>query len=96
VRKPKKLPAECVTVTYELEYGSDSLQMHRDALDGGRRVLIVDDLLATGGTAAAAARMVREAGGDVAGMGFVVELTFLKGRDRLTGYDVFSLLQYDK
>src|SRR5208337_5155774 len=79
VRKPKKLPAECVTVTYDLEYGTDSLQMHRDALDGGRRVLIVDDLLATGGTAAAAARMVREAGGDVAGMGFVVELAFLKG-----------------
>jgi adenine phosphoribosyltransferase len=96
VRKPKKLPAECVTVTYDLEYGTDSLQMHRDALDGGKRVLIVDDLLATGGTAAAAARMVREAGGEVAGMGFVVELTFLKGRGRLAEYDVFSLLQYDK
>jgi len=96
VRKPKKLPAECVTVTYDLEYGSDSLQMHRDALDGGRRVLIVDDLLATGGTAAAAARMVNEAGGDVVGLGFVVELTFLKGRQRLPGLDVFSLLQYDK
>src|SRR5579862_4927008 len=96
VRKPKKLPAECVTVTYDLEYGSDSLQMHRDALDGGNRVLIVDDLLATGGTAAAAARMTREAGGEVVGMGFVVELTFLKGRDRLPDYDVFSLLQYDK
>jgi adenine phosphoribosyltransferase len=97
VRKPKKLPAECVTVTYDLEYGSDSLQMHRDALDGGgKRVLIVDDLLATGGTAAAAGRMVQEAGGEVVGMGFVVELTFLKGRDRLPGYDVFSLLQYDK
>ena len=96
VRKPKKLPAECVTVTYDLEYGSDSLQMHRDALDQGKRVLIVDDLLATGGTAAAAGRMVREAGGEVVGMGFVVELTFLKGRERLPGYDVFSLLQYDK
>jgi adenine phosphoribosyltransferase len=96
VRKPKKLPYDCVTVTYDLEYGSDSLQMHRDALDGGRRVLIVDDLLATGGTAAAAGRMVREAGGEVAGMGFVVELTFLKGRARLPEYDVFSLLQYDK
>jgi len=96
VRKPKKLPAECVTVTYDLEYGSDSLQMHRDALDGGKKVLIVDDLLATGGTAAAAARMVREAGGDVVGMGFVVELSFLKGRSRLAGYEVFSLLEYDK
>ena len=96
VRKPKKLPAECVTVTYDLEYGSDSLQMHRDAVVNGTRVLIVDDLLATGGTAAAAARMVREAGGSVAGIGFVVELTFLNGRRKLDGYDVFSLLQYDK
>ena len=96
VRKPKKLPAECVTVTYDLEYGTDSLQMHRDALDGGKRVLIVDDLLATGGTAAAAGRMVRETSGQVVGMGFVVELTFLKGRGRLAEYDVFSLLQYDK
>lgn len=96
VRKPKKLPAECVTVTYDLEYGSDSLQMHRDAVGAGTRVLIVDDLLATGGTAAAAARMVREAGGSVAGLGFVVELTFLNGRGKLAGYDVFSLLQYDK
>jgi adenine phosphoribosyltransferase len=96
IRKPKKLPAECVTVTYDLEYGTDSLQMHKDALDGGTRVLIVDDLLATGGTAAAAARMVKEAGGTVAGFGFVVELTFLNGRRKLEGYDVFSLLQYDK
>jgi len=96
VRKPKKLPAECVTVTYDLEYGTDSLQMHKDALDGGKRVLIMDDLLATGGTAAAAARMVGEAGGTVAGLGFVVELTFLNGRQKLPGFDVFSLLQYDK
>jgi adenine phosphoribosyltransferase len=96
VRKPKKLPAECVTVTYDLEYGSDSLQMHRDAVGDGTRVLIVDDLLATGGTASAAARMVREAGGSVVGLGFVVELIFLSGRRKLPGYDVFSLLQYDK
>jgi adenine phosphoribosyltransferase len=96
VRKPKKLPAECVSVTYDLEYGTDQLEMHRDALDGGKRVLIVDDLLATGGTAQAAARVVREAGGEVTGMGFVVELTFLKGRQKLAGYDVFSLLQYDR
>jgi adenine phosphoribosyltransferase len=96
VRKPKKLPAECLTVTYDLEYGSDSLQMHKDAVQSGSRVLIVDDLLATGGTAAAAARMVREAGGEVAGLAFVVELTFLNGRGKLAGYDVFSLLQYDK
>ena len=96
VRKPKKLPAECVRVTYELEYGSDCLEMHRDAVNPGTRVLVVDDLLATGGTAAAVARMVIDVGGIVAGIGFVVELTFLQGRRKLAGYDVFSLLQYDK
>jgi adenine phosphoribosyltransferase len=96
VRKPKKLPAESVSVTYDLEYGTDTLEMHKDALDDGKRVLIVDDLLATGGTAAATARMVTGLGGIVVGMGFVVELTFLHGRQKLAGYDVFSLLQYDK
>jgi adenine phosphoribosyltransferase len=96
VRKPKKLPAERVSVSYELEYGTDSLEMHKDAIDHGHRVLIVDDLLATGGTAAAAARIVGNVGGSVAGIGFVIELTFLKGRERLAGYDVFSLLKYDK
>ncbi len=96
VRKPKKLPAECVRVSYDLEYGSDCLEMHRDAVGPGTRVLIVDDLLATGGTAAAVARMVSEVGGTVAGIGFVVELTFLNGRRKLAGYDVFSLLQYDQ
>ncbi len=96
VRKPKKLPAECARVTYDLEYGTDTLEMHRDAVSAGKRVLIVDDLLATGGTAAAAARMVSELGGVVAGLGFVVELTFLNGRRKLEGHDVFSLLQYDK
>jgi adenine phosphoribosyltransferase len=96
VRKPKKLPAECVSVTYDLEYGTDTLEMHKDAVGNGHRVLIVDDLLATGGTAAAAARMVREAGGTVVGIGFVIELTFLNGRRKLDGIDVFSLLAYDK
>jgi len=96
VRKPKKLPAECVRVTYDIEYGSDSLEMHKDAVGSGCRVLIVDDLLATGGTAAATARMVREAGGTVVGICFVIELTFLNGRQKLAGHDVFSLLQYDK
>lgn len=96
VRKPKKLPAECVSVTYDLEYGSDSLEMHKDAIGKGHRVLIVDDLLATGGTAAAAARMVENVGGAVAGIGFVVELTFLNGRQKLPGHDVFSLLQYNQ
>jgi len=96
IRKPNKLPAESVTVSYDLEYGSDSLEMHKDALDGGHRVLIVDDLLATGGTAAAAARMVQNLGGTVAGIGFVIELAFLNGRKKLADFDVFSLLQYDK
>ena len=96
VRKPKKLPAATLSVTYDLEYGKDSLEMHKDAVQPGSRVLIVDDLLATGGTAAATARLVREAGGTVAGLGFVVELTFLSGRAKLPEYDVFSLLQYDK
>src|ERR1035441_8030847 len=96
VRKPKKLPAEVVGVTYDLEYGTDTLEMHKDAVGNGSRVLIVDDLLATGGTAAAAARMVGDVGGVVAGLGFVVELTFLGGRARLSGHDVFSLLAYDK
>lgn len=96
VRKPKKLPAETVSVTYDLEYGTDTLEMHKDAVAKGTRVLIVDDLLATGGTAAAAARMVESAGGQVAGVGFVVELTFLHGRTKLAGREVFSLLQYDQ
>ena len=96
VRKPKKLPAETVRVTYDLEYGTDTLEMHKDAVSNGTRVLIVDDLLATGGTAAAAARMVESAGGLVVGLGFVVELTFLHGRARLAGREVFSLLQYEQ
>jgi len=96
VRKPKKLPAETVHITYDLEYGTDTLEMHKDAVSVGTKVLIVDDLLATGGTASAAARMVGEQGGVVVGLGFVVELTFLHGRQRLAGHDVFSLLQYDK
>ena len=96
VRKPGKLPSSCVRATYDLEYGTDTLEMHKDAVGNGCRVLIVDDLLATGGTAAATARMIEQAGGEVVGMGFVVELTFLNGRAKLGGYDVFSLLQYDK
>jgi adenine phosphoribosyltransferase len=96
VRKPKKLPAECVTIAYDLEYGKDSLEMHKDAIADGHHVLIVDDLLATGGTAQAAAQMVRNVGGKVSGIGFVIELSFLNGRRKLDGYDVFSLLQYDK
>ena len=96
VRKLGKLPAETITVEYALEYGSNTLEIHRDAIQPGQKVLIVDDLLATGGTAAAVARMVREAGGTVAGIGVVVELTFLNGRRKLDGADVFALIQYDK
>jgi adenine phosphoribosyltransferase len=96
IRKHQKLPADIVSVTYDLEYGKDILEMHKDAVSPGTSALIVDDLLATGGTAAAAARMVRECGGIVVGLGFVVELTFLNGRRKLAGEDVFSLLQYDK
>ena len=94
VRKPKKLPAETARVTYELEYGTDALEIHRDAIHPGDRVLIVDDLLATGGTAAACVRLVRELGATVAGAAFVVELEFLGGRAKLSGIDVFSLLKY--
>jgi adenine phosphoribosyltransferase len=96
VRKPKKLPGERLSVTYDLEYGTDTLEIHTGAIAEGHRVLIVDDLLATGGTAAATARLVEDCGGSVAGLGFAVELTFLNGRKKLNGYDVFSLIQYDK
>ena len=96
VRKPKKLPAKAIREEYQLEYGTDALEIHEDAVQKGQRVLIVDDLLATGGTAAATARLVEKLGGVVAGFGFVVELDFLKGREKLAGYDVHSLLHYDK
>jgi len=96
VRKPKKLPAECARWTYELEYGSDTLEMHRDAIQPGQRVLIVDDLLATGGTAHATVQLAKSLGGNIAGLGFVIELDFLKGREKLAGSEVFSLLHYDK
>src|SRR5689334_12334393 len=95
VRKPGKLPAETAKVSYDLEYGSATLEIHKDAIQKGQRVLIVDDLLATGGTAVATTQLVRELGGIVAGLGFVVELDFLKGREKLSGHDVFSLLHYD-
>jgi adenine phosphoribosyltransferase len=96
VRKPKKLPSVCESISYDLEYGSDTLEVHKDAIGPGSKVLIVDDLLATGGTAAAVVRLVERLGGTVAGLGFVLELTFLGGREKLYGYETFSLLQYDK
>lgn len=94
VRKPGKLPASVISESYELEYGSDSVEMHADAVRAGDRVLIVDDLIATGGTAAAAARLVEAQGGEVVGFGFVVELAFLDGREQLQGYRVDSLIKY--
>jgi adenine phosphoribosyltransferase len=96
VRKPGKLPAETVKVSYELEYGSNSLEVHKDAIRKGDRVLIVDDLLATGGTAVATAELASGLGAQIAGLAFVVELDFLRGRERLGNYDVFSLLHYDR
>ncbi|HEY0407606.1 MAG TPA: adenine phosphoribosyltransferase [Pyrinomonadaceae bacterium] len=94
VRKPRKLPAECASISYDLEYGQDTLEIHRDAVGAGHRVLIADDLLATGGTARAVVDLVEELGGEVVGLVFVVELEFLNGRERLAGYDVRSLLKY--
>ena len=94
VRKPKKLPAEVTRATYNLEYGQDSLEIHRDAISAGQEVLIIDDLLATGGTAAAVAGMVESLGGHVTGLGFLIELEVLKGRGKLRGYDVHSVLKY--
>ena len=96
VRKPNKLPAETVSVSYDLEYGQDTLEVHRDAIEPGQRILVVDDLLATGGTAAATCRLVEQLGGEISALAFAVELTFLKGRAKLEGYNVFSLLRYHK
>ena len=94
IRKPKKLPAETERISYELEYGMDTLEMHKDAIKPGMRVVIADDLLATGGTALASVRLVEKLGGNVAAVTFVIELEALKGRDRLSGYDVVSLMKY--
>ena len=94
VRKEGKLPAETISATYELEYGEDTLEMHRDSIERGQQVLIVDDLIATGGTAAATARMVKQLGGEVVAFAFVVELEALNGPAKLDGYDVFSMLKY--
>jgi adenine phosphoribosyltransferase len=94
VRKPKKLPAETERVEYQLEYGTDALEVHRDAIEPGHRVLIVDDVLATGGTARAAAKLVEKLGGCVVGLSFVIELDFLNGRQKLPGYDIRALIHY--
>ncbi len=94
VRKPGKLPADKYRVEYDLEYGTDALEIHRDAIEPGQSVLIVDDLIATGGTAKAVARMVEDLGGTVVGLAFLVELEFLHGRDQLGGYNLTSILKY--
>jgi len=94
VRKPKKLPAETASISYDLEYGTDTLEIHKDAVKPGQRVIIVDDLLATGGTASATVQLIRNIGGEVAGCAFAVELDFLKGREKLNGIDVVTLLHY--
>jgi len=94
VRKPKKLPSEVESYSYDLEYGKDTLEIHRDAVGKGQNVIIADDLLATGGTALAVTKLVEKLGGNIAGLSFVIELEFLKGRDKLAGYEVFSLLKY--
>jgi len=96
VRKPRKLPAPVARVTYELEYGSDTLEIHLDAIRPGQKVVLVDDLLATGGTMEATVKLVKQLGGQIAGLAFAVELDFLKGRERFAEYDVFSLLHYDE
>jgi adenine phosphoribosyltransferase len=94
VRKPKKLPAAVERIEYQLEYGTDVLEMHVDAIRRGEHVLIVDDVLATGGTAAAVTKLVENLGGKVVGLGFVIELDFLKGREKLPGYDIRAILHY--
>ncbi len=94
VRKPGKLPRDTVSATYELEYGTDAVEMHKDAVHTGMKVLLVDDLLATGGTMEATCRLVEEVGGEVVACAFVIELDFLKGRKRLAGREIFSLIHY--
>jgi adenine phosphoribosyltransferase len=95
VRKPGKLPYETHSASYELEYGSDTLEVHRDGIRAGSRVLIVDDLIATGGTASATASLVSKLGGEVIEFAFVIELSFLNGRERLKPHEVFSIIRYD-
>ena len=94
IRKPGKLPAKAIKETYDLEYGQDALEIHADAVEQGQRVLIVDDVLATGGTAAAAAQLVKKLGGELHGLAFLIELLVLNGKSKLEGEKVFSVLQY--
>lgn len=96
IRKPGKLPAEKEAQEYELEYGTDKIEIHKDAIQQGQKVLIVDDLLATGGTSEAAVKLIERLGGEVIGFAFLIELSFLKGRARLGKYDIYSLIDYEE
>ena len=95
VRKPGKLPAEKIREEYELEYGTDALEIHTDSIKKGQRILIIDDLLATGGTISATVNLIERLGGEIAGMAFVIELSFLNGRDKVNKYNIVSLVDYD-
>lgn len=95
IRKPGKLPAETETEEYELEYGKDKIEIHKDAIEKGEKVLLHDDLLATGGTAEASCKLIEKLGGKVVQLSFIIELTFLHGREKLKNYDVHSLIKYD-
>jgi adenine phosphoribosyltransferase len=95
-RKPNKLPAETISESYSLEYGSNSIEIHKDAISKSEKILIVDDLLATGGTVRALINLVNKLGGEVVGLSFLIDLAFLNGKDVLKGYDIFSLLTYDE
>ena len=95
IRKPGKLPAEKISESYSLEYGTDSIEIHKDAIQPGDKVLLHDDLLATGGTMEAACKLIEKLGGEVVQISFLIELSFLNGREKLNGYDVRSIIQYD-
>jgi len=96
IRKPGKLPADVEAEEYELEYGTDKIEIHKDAFKPGQRVLVVDDLLATGGTSEAAAKLINKLDGEIAGFAYLIELSFLNGRDKLKGYDIYSLIDYSE
>ena len=96
IRKPGKLPAETFRREYALEYGADAVEMHKDAVEPGEKILVIDDLLATGGTVAASCKLIEEAGGKVEGIGFMIVLDFLHGRDKLQKYDLFSIINIEE
>ena len=95
IRKPEKLPSEVERVSYQLEYGENILEMHKDSINNGDKIMVIDDLLATGGTTAAVFKLIEKLGGKVIGASFIIELEFLKPREKLEGYDIFSLVKYN-